>query len=286
MDTPSPASRSLFVLVGSGNPSKIAAVRLAFLSLYPSLDPESLHVEGLPVDSGVSAQPINDEETYRGAIMRAQNVLRLWKEKEGERGRKEEKLGGQMVEGRGAGKREELDKRKRGRNERQQGEKGEESNQCTDGTGEPCERSKGCLHVCSTVGSEKGSLLPPDYVVGLEGGVKEEPFPSLCPPLAPPSSPPLHCFAWMAILEPRTGRWSGAKTASFPLPGIVATMVRAGVELGEADDRVFGREKSKERDGVVGLLTGGIVDRAAFYAPAVVLAMIPFGRYRGRYAGG
>lgn len=28
----------------------------------------------------------------------------------------------------------------------------------------------------------------------------------------------LHCFAWMVVLEPGTGRVGAAKTGSFPLP--------------------------------------------------------------------
>lgn len=32
----------------------------------------------------------------------------------------------------------------------------------------------------------------------------------------------LHCFAWMVVLEPGTGRVGAAKTASFPLPKCVA----------------------------------------------------------------
>jgi non-canonical (house-cleaning) NTP pyrophosphatase len=60
----------------------------------------------------------------------------------------------------------------------------------------------------------------------------------------------------------------------------IAALVREGVELGEADDRVFGRKGSKEGDGIVGLLTGGVVDRANYYSQAIVLAMIPFLKHR------
>lgn len=98
---------------------------------------------------------------------------------------------------------------------------------------------------------------PPTFAVGLEGGVKEElthlPSPLLAfewlktPPgeeapkkeaLDDPPTGTLHCFAWMVVVEVETGWVGAAKTGSFPLPRPVAALVREGVELGEADDRV------------------------------------------------
>lgn len=48
------------------------------------------------------------------------------------------------------------------------------------------------------------------------------------------------------------------------------------MELGHADDQVFGRVDSKKKDGVVGILTHGAIDRAHYYQHALVLALIPF----------
>ena len=48
------------------------------------------------------------------------------------------------------------------------------------------------------------------------------------------------------------------------------------MELGEADDIVFGQSNSKQKSGAVGLLTGDIIDRKSLYEEAVVLALIPF----------
>ena len=67
-----------------------------------------------------------------------------------------------------------------------------------------------------------------------------------------------------------------ARTATFQLPPEIAGLVRQGVELGHADDRVFGRSNSKEKDGAIGILTDGLVDRKAYYAHAVMLALVPF----------
>lgn len=40
--------------------------------------------------------------------------------------------------------------------------------------------------------------------------------------------------------------------------------------------RIFGRLDSKKGDGIVGILTKGVIDRAAYYSHALVLALIPF----------
>jgi len=104
--------------------------------------------------------------------------------------------------------------------------------------------------------------LAPDagYWVGIEGGCEDR-------------DGVLHGFAWIVVLSrEREGR---SRTASFEIPPEVAALVRRGVELGDADDQVFGRSNSKQGNGAVGLLTADAVDRVALYEPAVVLALIP-----------
>jgi inosine/xanthosine triphosphatase len=81
-------------------------------------------------------------------------------------------------------------------------------------------------------------------------------------------------IAWVVVRSrDRTGK---ARTGTFFLPEAVARLVRDGLELGEADDRVFGCTDSKREGGAVGLLTGGAIDRTALYRHAVTLALIPF----------
>jgi non-canonical (house-cleaning) NTP pyrophosphatase len=48
------------------------------------------------------------------------------------------------------------------------------------------------------------------------------------------------------------------------------------VELGCAGDIVFWTKNSKQKDGVVGLLINGLIDRKLYYQPAIILALIPF----------
>lgn len=105
-----------------------------------------------------------------------------------------------------------------------------------------------------------------DLWIGIEGGVEER-------------SEGLAAFAWVVALgrpaEGAEGAEGVARSATFFLPPALAALVRDGVELGEATDRVFGRENTKHADGAVGLLTGGAVDRRALYEQPVVLALIP-----------
>ena len=84
----------------------------------------------------------------------------------------------------------------------------------------------------------------------------------------------LECFAWCVARGP-CGREGRARTASFPLPPAVSALVAQGVELGDADDRVFCQSGSKRGGGSVGLLTRGLITRADYYEQAFLLSLIP-----------
>jgi inosine/xanthosine triphosphatase len=170
----------MIIAVGSRNPVKIAAARAGFgeaLGLAEFI--------GVDAASQVSAQPIGDEETIRGAVNRAQAAL--------------------------------------------------------------------------------AAVPHATYAVGLEGGVVE---------ISEAAS--LYCCAWCAIVD-RQGNTGLASTGRCELPPAVTRLIREeSMELGEADDVVFGRANSKQGEGAVGLLTRGLIDRAAFYAPAVTMALVRF----------
>jgi len=106
----------------------------------------------------------------------------------------------------------------------------------------------------------RAAIPQADSWVGIEGGVEEW-------------ADRLAAFAWVVVLS--KGRCGQARTATFFLPPAVAELVRQGVELGEADDIVFGRTNSKQANGAVGLLTGDAIDRTTYYQQAVLLALIP-----------
>lgn len=101
-----------------------------------------------------------------------------------------------------------------------------------------------------------------DYWVGIEGGVAEGDY-------------GMGAFAWVVILD-QAERIGRGRTGEFFLPENVAGLVRQGIELGEADDRVFGRSNSKHGNGAIGLLTDNTIDRSELYIPAVIFALIPF----------
>jgi inosine/xanthosine triphosphatase len=101
-----------------------------------------------------------------------------------------------------------------------------------------------------------------DFWVGLEGGVEV-------------LDGQLMAFAWMAV-KGRKGEVSEARSATLPLPPAVKELVDAGMELGEANDRVFSTVNSKQGGGAYGLLTDGRYTRESIYAQTLVIALTPF----------
>lgn len=101
-----------------------------------------------------------------------------------------------------------------------------------------------------------------DFWVGLEGGIEvfEE---------------QLMAFAWMAILG-RDGNTSSARSTTLPLPTAIRKLIDEGLELGEANDRVFSTANSKQGGGAFGLLTDGLYTRESIYTQTLVLALLPF----------
>lgn len=101
-----------------------------------------------------------------------------------------------------------------------------------------------------------------DFWVGLEGGVEV-------------LDGQLMAFAWMAV-KGREGDVSEARSVTLPLPPAVKELVDAGIELGEANDRVFSTANSKQGGGAYGLLTEGRYTRESIYAQTLVMALTPF----------
>jgi inosine/xanthosine triphosphatase len=109
----------------------------------------------------------------------------------------------------------------------------------------------------------------------------------------------LYCMAWICIygpgpcalqrlvpswttppiqkeLQEESCQVSFAKTSTFRLPPAVAQLIiNQGLELGAADDAVFGRQNSKQGIGTVGLVTNHLITRQQYYTQAIILALIP-----------
>ena len=90
-----------------------------------------------------------------------------------------------------------------------------------------------------------------------------------------PHGDELSAFAWVVVLSP-DGIEGKGRTGTFFLPPAVAELIHQGKELGEADDIVFAQSNSKQKNGAIGILTGDVIDRAALYVPAVIMALVPF----------
>lgn len=101
-----------------------------------------------------------------------------------------------------------------------------------------------------------------DYWVGLEGGIEDY-------------ENQLMAFAWMAI-QNRGGNTHYARSATLPLPDAVRKLIADGMELGDANDRVFATVNSKQSGGAYGLLTDGLYTRESIYTQTLILALLPF----------
>jgi non-canonical (house-cleaning) NTP pyrophosphatase len=230
-DVASGQAHAIVIAVGTENPCKIEAAKTAFEEAMSASENgekaslPSLIVHAYSVPSGVSDQPIGDDETKQGAINRAQAAH------------------------------------------------------------DKCIKEHGACH----------------FAIGLEGGIE------YVNKLEDVSH--MWCMAWMAILGsdsatctncvkseqsnwPKAkpvsdGResnaigskqvWGYGKTGAFPLPPPIVDLIQHhGMELGDADDKVFGRVNGKQGSGTVGILTNNMVDRCAYYVHALKLALIPW----------
>lgn len=86
--------------------------------------------------------------------------------------------------------------------------------------------------------------------------------------------PELEAYAWITILS-RSGQIGKSCTSTFTLPPRVSRLLLKGVELGHADDRIFGRENSKHSNGACGILTHDVITRTVYYEQAVIFALVP-----------
>ena len=110
---------------------------------------------------------------------------------------------------------------------------------------------------------EAKNLYPEaDFFIGMEGGVERV-------------SGNWQAFAWMIVMD-KTGRLGQGRTGVLILPTAIGVLLDQGMELGPADDQVFGLENSKQKQGAVGILTNGLIDRATYYEQALIFALIPW----------
>lgn len=107
----------------------------------------------------------------------------------------------------------------------------------------------------------KLEYMDADYWIGIEGGVEKK-------------GNEMQVFAWIFI---QSKEMEGkARTATFDLPKKIIELIDSGMELGDADDIIFNRKNSKQKNGAVGILTKDLIDREKYYTHAIIMALIPF----------
>ncbi|KAJ1460307.1 inosine triphosphate pyrophosphatase-like protein [Pelagophyceae sp. CCMP2097] len=133
----------------------------------------------------------------------------------------------------------------------------------------------GAVTRCRAAAAAHADGAEADYSVGLEGGVGD------CAADGG-AFDGVECFAVMAVLRTRDARLSTSRSATFLLPPRVVRLMRGGeaghgaMELGDADDIVFGDSNSKQKGGTVAKATNGAIDRTALYEHALLCALAPF----------
>jgi inosine/xanthosine triphosphatase len=105
--------------------------------------------------------------------------------------------------------------------------------------------------------------LDAELGIGIEGGIVEE------------SDGSMRTCAWAVVVDGAGDAGVGGSLA-MPLPERVASMIRDGLELGHAMDRLVGAHDTKRGAGAVGILTNGLVDRQRAYETIVAYALARF----------
>jgi inosine/xanthosine triphosphatase len=166
----------LHIAVGSENPAKIKAVHLAFAKMGLEVS-----ITGIQAPSGVSDQPISDDETMRGALNRAKHVI------------------------------------------------------------------------------TQGKF---DYGIGLEGGVEETAY-------------GLFLCNFGAVVK-SSGAYHIGGGVRVLLPVSIANEIRKGKELGNIIDHWSGKQNIAKKEGTIGVLTKGHIDRSDMFRDTAICAFSKF----------
>ncbi|GLC47129.1 hypothetical protein PLESTB_000602600 [Pleodorina starrii] len=244
------------VLVASKNPVKVNAVQRALQRCFPSLE---VTVQGRQAPSGVPDQPRGDQETLAGARNRVAALRSA-----------PAPYAAPTTTSTSAAC------------------PASSTAPCCPESSSPSSRAAEAASTSAVAGTaaaaEEGASGGSDLLVAIEGGVGSAE--------APGQAGALECFAWVCVRDPHTGAESTARSASFALPPPLSDLIlRQGLELGDADDAVFGRVRSKQGSGTIGQLSNGVLDRTDYYVQAAVCALLPYmqpqlyGAEYGRFLG-
>lgn len=104
--------------------------------------------------------------------------------------------------------------------------------------------------------------LMSDFFVGIEGGVIE-------------IASKWFAFGCMCVMN-QEGLVGYGTSSHFELPEAIWRRLLLGEELGKVIDDLTNVKDSKRRQGAVGFLTRGCVDRKSLYIQGIQMALIPF----------
>ena len=104
--------------------------------------------------------------------------------------------------------------------------------------------------------------LGADFFVGIEGGITK-----------------LYS-KWFAsgvgcIIDSQ-GRTGYGASPYFGLPESIIDQLLSGSELGEVMEKVSGKDNIRQREGAIGFLSKGMMDRKNLYIHSLIVALVPF----------
>ena len=261
----------LRVAVGSTNPAKIRAVEQAIRTCISNNTNDTndsnnitIHVVGFSVRSGVDDQPVGDTDTRQGAQNRAVAAYHAYTQQH-------QQQSPHFAVGMEGGV-EWIDT-KNSTTMTNNNHNNDEKDSSTDATTQE-KGSLFCMAWMAIYGTR--DAITDQLFAHPTNNTDDDPTPSQSSSSSslsqqPPPSTNNNSNPFMSV----------AKTANFPLPPeITRLMMNEGLELGDADDRVFGRSNSGSESGTVGVLTNGLMDRSRYYEHALILALIPWMRPR------
>jgi inosine/xanthosine triphosphatase len=104
--------------------------------------------------------------------------------------------------------------------------------------------------------------LRSDFLVGIEGGITK------------------FYSKWFALgvgcVIDNQGRMGYGVSPYFELPESIVEQILSGSELGELMEQISGRDNIRQKEGAIGFLSKGIMDRKNLYIHCLIVALVPF----------
>ena len=108
----------------------------------------------------------------------------------------------------------------------------------------------------------KEKNLGADFFVGIEGGITK-----------------LYS-KWFTLgvgcVIDNQGRIGYGVSPYFELPENIVEQLLSGNELGEVMEKISGKDNIRQREGAIGFLSKGIMDRKNLYIHSLIVALVPF----------